>query len=217
MRDVGLGLLAGRLGQGCRILDVGCGAGLFLEEAARRLAPGLAIEGDLSSYAGGDVRFSSTELPFVAGRFDLVVSNDVLQHLSDPRAAIREFARVLRPGGLLLIRTAARRGLLWKAHVDTDDYRQWTRDSLRDLLDQDGFRVERLTPVNCLPSLLADIRMLASPRPMGDVGLSPHSEQAAWKRALLERYWDWERRRVVDRGGTLPAGHSLIALARVHC
>ncbi len=215
MREVGLGLIEGRLRPGGAILDLGCGAGLFLEEAVRRFKPSLAVGADVSSYAESDVRCSAVELPFADGSFDLGVLNDVLQHLSEPEAAVGEFRRVLRPGGLLLIRTAARRGLPWKAHVDSDDYRQWNRDSLRNLLDQAGFRVERLTPVNCLPSLVADVRMLAAPRPRGDVGLRVATAQPAWKRAWLERYWRWERRRVVDQGRSLPAGHFLIALATV--
>jgi len=215
MREIGLGLIEGRMRRECAILDVGCGAGMFLEEAVRRCKPSLAVGVDVSSYVASDVRCSALGLPFEHKRFDLVVSNDVLQHVSAPETAIGEFRRVLTPGGLLLIRTAARRGFSWKAHVDSDDYRQWTQGALSGLLERGGFRVERLTPVNWLPSLLADLRMLASPRPRGDVGLPPPAEDSSSKRGLLERYWRWERRRVLDRNQSLRSGHSLVALASV--
>jgi SAM-dependent methyltransferase len=48
----------------------------------------------------------ATDLPFPHGSFDTVVANHVLYHLDDPAAALREFARVLRPGGWLAVATS---------------------------------------------------------------------------------------------------------------
>jgi ubiquinone/menaquinone biosynthesis C-methylase UbiE len=98
---------------GVRVLDAGCGTGVATAELARAVAPGgEAVGVDLSAgflavaerrvtgglplrFARGDV----TDLPFEDEGFDAVRSERVLQHLSDPDAAIRELMRVTRPGG----------------------------------------------------------------------------------------------------------------------
>lgn len=110
-----------------RVLDAGCGRGLLLLGAAKRLNIGQAIGIDLwakdqsgnrpsatlanAALAGVIGRVSVTSgsvqyLPFTAGSFDLVVSNLVLDNLHDePRwtEAVRELSRVLVPGGRLLL------------------------------------------------------------------------------------------------------------------
>ncbi|MEU8818459.1 class I SAM-dependent methyltransferase [Actinoplanes sp. NPDC048796] len=50
----------------------------------------------------------ATDLPFADGRFDAVIANHMLYHVDDPDAALREFARVLRPGGRLFVATNGR-------------------------------------------------------------------------------------------------------------
>ena len=70
----------------------------FLEEALARLPKLRRISVDRFN-AEADVRADLTDLPFPDGRFDVVLSSHVLEHVRDDGAAIAEFARVLRPGG----------------------------------------------------------------------------------------------------------------------
>jgi SAM-dependent methyltransferase len=97
-----------------RVLDYGCGAGEVVAEGLRR---GLDIEGAELFFAGGDTRAAAEATGLLGtrihelsegrvaaedGRYDLVVSNQVLEHVEDLDAVLDELARVLAPGGRML-------------------------------------------------------------------------------------------------------------------
>jgi len=207
------------------LLDAGCGAGLFLCEYEKEFNGAVVTGFDLSldglrvAQNRGLRRLASAsaaELPFPGGEFDVVVCHDVLQHLTPGEAmrAVQEFARVLRPGGRLLLRTAARRGLFGKKHLDTPDYRQWAPEQLSEALIEHGFVVEFLARVNWLPGLLADLKALARPRPQGDIGLELDPQSGlGWKGRMLRAYWSLERRLVLRTPWRPGHGHTLFCLA----
>jgi ubiquinone/menaquinone biosynthesis C-methylase UbiE len=111
-----------RLAPGLRVLDAGCGRGEVLKAAA---AAGAEVAGldysqaaveltreTLAGVGGADVRHGDvTALPWPDGSFDRVLFGDVIEHLDPPQAdvALREFERVLRPGGTVLVHTAPNR------------------------------------------------------------------------------------------------------------
>jgi SAM-dependent methyltransferase len=209
-----------------KLLDAGCGAGLFLckcgEEFAGATLTGFDLSLDGLRQAQGHglrrlVAAHSGALPFPSTEFDAVACQDVLQHMTptEARRSLQEFARVLRPGGRLLVRTAARRGLAAKKHLDSADYRQWEPETLGAALADNGFEVEFMARANWLPGLLADLRAYARPRPEGDVGLSlDPAGGAGWKGRLLAGYWALERRLVLGAGWRPGRGHTLFCLAR---
>ena len=97
--------LAGR-----RVLDLGCGLGeyvrAFEREGAEALGCDLARSRLLEARARGAhglVRAAGETLPFAAGTLDVVVLNEVIEHVSDDRATLHEVARVLTPGGHCVI------------------------------------------------------------------------------------------------------------------
>jgi SAM-dependent methyltransferase len=78
---------------------------------------------------------------------DVVLALDLLEHLPDDAAAVREFARVLRPGGLLLV-TVPACPQLWSEHDRALDHlRRYRASRLRRILLDAGMRVEKLSPV----------------------------------------------------------------------
>ncbi len=202
-----------------RILDAGCGTGGLI----RRLTP-LRPEWtwtgvDVSPFACalarkrgvGDVTEASvTALPFRAGEFAAVVSADVLYHLDDDEAALREMTRVLRPGGIMVINVPAHRWL-WSYHdVAVDGRRRYTRPELAGKLARAGLTTLRLTHWNSVPlPFIALRRKLFPPRGGGsDVKLSPPWLESGFSTVLAgESAW-------IRRVGSLPMGSSILAVAR---
>jgi SAM-dependent methyltransferase len=98
---------AAKAGPGTRLLDVGCGSGLTLVLATQRgaipagldISPGL-LEVARDRLPGADLRDGDLEyLPFADATFDAVTGINAFQFAGDPRRALREAARVTRPGG----------------------------------------------------------------------------------------------------------------------
>lgn len=95
-----------------RVLDAGCGNGFFFEVARPQLPGAAELVGlDLSNemlakarrHHGRLVRGDAARLPFADGVFDTVLARSLLHHLPDPELGAREMARVLRPGGELVV------------------------------------------------------------------------------------------------------------------
>jgi len=129
--DVVFGL-GGQLG-GRRLLDVGCGDGLYLVEAARRGAVASGVDSSEAMLAAArrraadadvavDLRIGDAEtLPFDGGSFDVVLAITVLCFLRDPQQAINEMSRVLAPGGRLVIGDLGR----WNSWAAVRRVRGW--------------------------------------------------------------------------------------------
>ena len=94
---------------GCRVLDVGCGVGMYTA-AFQRTTPyvfGVEVEPERARAAKGRARgvvqAVGEHLPFADGSFDLVFSHEVLEHVEDDRACAEEMVRVARPGGRIVV------------------------------------------------------------------------------------------------------------------
>lgn len=112
---------------GVRILDVGSGPGSITIGLAKRVTPGAVIGIEpvaaLVEKATAMIPDKVANLTFETGdtyalryddaSFDIVHAHQVLQHLRDPVAALREMRRVLRPGGVLAVRDADYGGMVW--------------------------------------------------------------------------------------------------------
>lgn len=113
---------------GQEVLDVGCGPGTITIDFAHRVTPGNVVgidsspaplreAGDQAQRQGvRNISFAVADvgnLNFVEGTFDVVHAHQVLQHLADPVAALREMRRVCKPGGVVAARDADCAAMTW--------------------------------------------------------------------------------------------------------
>jgi len=133
------------------ILDVGCGTGKG-QEAFGSLGTvyGVDFSQDALTFCHERgleriARANAEALPIQSEKFDVVVTLDTIEHVPDDYKAISEIARVLKPGGHLLINVPAYQWL-WGPHdVALMHYRRYSRTQVRKLLVSNGFVIERLS------------------------------------------------------------------------
>jgi SAM-dependent methyltransferase len=141
-----------------RLLDVGCGNRPFeplfrpyvdeyvgLEHAAAFAKTSASLDGQ-----GPDFVYDGGRMPFEDASFDTVLSIQVLEHTADPGVLITEMARVLRPGGVLLL-TAP---FSYRLHEEPHDYFRYTPHGLRHLCEQANLTVREVEPFGGLFQLL---------------------------------------------------------------
>ena len=116
--------LLSRIEPGADLLDVGCGPGTLTADLAARVSPGRAVGLDTVAWIVADARTATSgsvsfvvgdcgHLGFDDGSFDVVHAHQVLQHLTDPVAALREMRRVCRPAGAVAARDSDYDTMTW--------------------------------------------------------------------------------------------------------
>src|SRR5260370_34913669 len=163
--------------QRARILDVGCGTGANLQMLAEfGVADGVDVSAEALEFCRarglGSVRQGAAEsLPYEDAQFDLVTGLDVVEHLDDDVAGLREMFRVLRPGGRALLFVPAFM-FLWGGQDDISHHRRrYTRAELQERLTAAGLAVSRASYANntfFLPVLIRRVVILL-------IGLRPLS------------------------------------------
>jgi SAM-dependent methyltransferase len=209
-----------RLPARAQILDAGCGSGRnMIELASHGTVTGVELSATSARLArergaGEVIEGSVLEMPFEAGMFDLAASLDVIEHLEDDLAALRELRRVVKPGGELLVTVPAYQWL-WSGHdVVNHHHRRYTRRSLQRAGEQAGWQQVRTTYFNSLllPAaiILRILDRVSRKTTESSLDLWVPPEPLNW---LLERPLELEAK-LIGRGGRIPAGLSLLAVFR---
>jgi SAM-dependent methyltransferase len=190
-------------------LDVGCGTQPF-----RTL-----IEPQVERYLTYDIESRAGEIDFIGDAEDMravadesidcMLCSEVLEHVPHPHVAIREFARILRPGGVLLLTVP----FLARLHEEPHDYFRYTRHGLRRLLDDGGFDIDEIAETGSLFSFLGHQVSV------GVLGLTWHLPRArrvavAANRALVVGP-AVALDRAVGLGRLLPLGYVVVASRRI--
>lgn len=202
-----------------RVLEAGCGTGYqsgqFTADYGWRMFPSdLDAEGLRYAHAAGGQRLTQADishLPFPDGTFDAVVSLDVLVHFprGTEQQALGELVRVLRPGGLFVIRVSALDMLRSRHSMFAHERQRFTRGRLLQAASQAGIRALRCTYANSLllPVALFKFRVwepLTNQPPRSGVSPAP-----GWLDALLYGALRMESA-LVRAGLNLPLGQSLL-------
>lgn len=208
-----------------RVLDLGCGMGGFLpglDEICDKVYPSdISLESLEHCATRGfpdSVVSSGYSLPYADDSFDLVCMFDAIEHIPDDHKVMGEVARILKPGGLVLVSVPAYQFLYANNDRVAQHQRRYSRGMLRAVFEGAGLRVERNTHTNVflfpliLPVVLA-IKVLEALLPAKKE--SDHTNLSwpipAFVHGILHgifaaelpftRRFDW------------PAGHSIAAIA----
>jgi SAM-dependent methyltransferase len=134
-----------------QLLDVGCGSGWL----ADHFADYTGIDGSPDAVQRAQARSRNVTLgdidrplPYEDASFDAVVLKDVLEHVADPVALVREVRRVVRPAGLVFASSPDAQRWVWN---DYTHRRPFSRTAFRDLFADQGFTVDRAGYESVMP------------------------------------------------------------------
>jgi SAM-dependent methyltransferase len=205
-------------GKPARVLDAGCGTGGLIRTLSTQnplwaitgldfspIACSLAQESTLAEIVQGSI----TELPFPAESFDIVTCADVLSQVLNGSMALGEFARVLRPGGVVVINVAAYRWM-WSYHDKTcETHHRYRKSELLKMVRDCGLRPLQASYANMIlfPLIIARRKLFPPRSATSDVQTySPAIDIFCGAMAGLEHAW-------LKRGCSLPTGCSVFLAA----
>lgn len=205
-------------GKQARVLDAGCGTGGLIRTLSSQeshwaitgldfspIACSLARERTSAEIVEGSI----TDLPFPESSFDIVTCADVLSQVHDGSMALREFARVLRPGGVAVINVAAYRWM-WSYHDETCETRhRYRRSELLRMVRACGLLPIQASYANIFvfPLIIARRKLLPPKAATSDVKAYPPAvESFCASLGRFEHAW-------LHRGGSFPTGCSVFLAA----
>ncbi len=201
-----------------RVLDAGCGTGANLTHFSYLGdLSGMDIEPEALAYCRQRdikalVQGSVTSLPFASKAFDLLFSFDVLCSVqsADDVAALREFWRLLVPGGYCVIRLPAYQWLLSAHDAAVHAHHRYTAREVRQKAVAAGFEVERVTHLNTVLLPLAILwRLIMKLNSEGRSDVQP-----VWRPLNAALQWLLSLERHFIKHWNLPVGLSVCAVLR---
>jgi SAM-dependent methyltransferase len=211
--------------EGRLVMDVGCGVGGMLqplEKYGRTVGTDVTFQGLKHCADRGFPRLVASngpESPFLDGVFDGITAFDALEHIEDDVGTLREFHRMLKPGGIVVASGPAYQFLYAQQDRNTHHFRRYSRGVFTSRAREAGFEIVKATYINfwlfplILPvvlsmKLLQAIRPPAPSQDGSNVGipipkLANETLAAIFcSEAKLLRYF------------SAPTGHSLVMVAR---
>jgi 2-polyprenyl-3-methyl-5-hydroxy-6-metoxy-1,4-benzoquinol methylase len=198
----------------CRILDVGCGDGLFFPKLREfGSVEGIEIDTSLLSEDNPDRALIQTKPlgdPVYAGKtYDLITALDVVEHIEDDASAVRTMVSMLNPGGYLVMTVPAFMSL-WDHHDEINQhYRRYTKRGVERLFETPARLVDSryLFHAVFVPKYLVSLVNKGRKKKVAQTAIPPRVVNAA-----MAGWCDAEN--AVTRPLRIPFGTSVLAVAR---
>lgn len=124
-----------------RMVDVGYGGQPYRNLFTVDEYCGVELDTELNRKTKkADIYYDGVSLPFESDRFDALLCNQVLEHVQDEDPFVAELARVLRPGGAMILSAP----FLWDEHEQPFDFKRYTSYGMQSLLERHGFSIIKL-------------------------------------------------------------------------
>ena len=139
-----------------RLVDLGCGRVPLYEAYKDLVSENVCVDWGNSLHKSEHLDFECDlcgRLPFQDGEFNTILLSDVLEHVSEPEHLWTEMARILKPGGKLLLNVP----FCYGVHEAPHDFYRYTEFALRRFAEMSGFRTIVLQPIGGAPEVLMDI------------------------------------------------------------
>ena len=187
--------------------DIGCGKAPMLGLYEPRVDQVVTMDWPGSYHQGESINVSadlSDGLPLASSSVDSALLSDVLEHLYDPAECLREVARILQPGGVLIGSVP----FLYGLHEEPHDYARYTSHFLRRALGDAGFEVQQCRPYGGSVDVIVDLAAKHSARA---------GKPGRWLAMALQQVWLRVRdgivteRRMARPSEKFPLGYVFVA------
>lgn len=139
-----------------QLIDLGCGRVPFYEAYRPYVSEAICVDWGNTAHQTNHLDYEcdlTSRLPFHDGEFDTILLSDVLEHIPEPERLWAEMARILCPGGVLLLNVP----FFFRIHEEPYDYYRYTEYALRRFAENHGFEVVVLRPIGGTPEIFADL------------------------------------------------------------
>jgi len=128
------------------LLDIGCGEKPYKEMAAPYVREHIGVDHEATFHDKSNIDLPGTayRVPLEDNSVDCVLCTDVLEHLEEPKEAVAEAFRVLKPGGSAIYTVP----LFWHLHETPRDFYRFTKYGLQYLFESNGFEVVEITALS---------------------------------------------------------------------